>query len=230
MNKDTTCNSNIETLTFHFALIGLCYIGALGVAKVFTLLPGFLGTSMSGLMFMNGMIAAYIVKFLMKKLKIDFLQDDVLQSKITGWTADYLVVCAFMAVSVSLIKQWLVPIIVIAVLGTIITYFVCIYFGKRIGGSNDFERVLGLYGTSTGTVPSGIALIRIVDPEFKTNTAVELGLMNLIMLLSTPVYIILLGYAAGAMSQTIVMAALAGCCVLYLVILKLSKCWNKPTY
>lgn len=230
MNKDTTCNSNIETLTFHFALIGLCYIGALGVAKVFTLLPGFLGTSMSGLMFMNGMIAAYIVKFLMKKLKIDFLQDDVLQSKITGWTADYLVVCAFMAVSVNLIKQWLIPIIIIAVIGTAITYFACVYFGKRIGGDNSFERVLGLYGTSTGTVPSGIALIRIVDPEFKTNTAVELGLMNIIMFLSTPVYIILLGYAAGAMSQTIVMAALAGCSILYLVILKLSKCWNKPTY
>ncbi len=230
MNRDTTCNSNIETLTFHFAVIGLCYIGALGVAKLFTLLPGFLGTSMSGLMFMNGMIAAYIVKFLMKKLKVDFLLDDGLQSKITGWTADYLVVCAFMAVSVSLIKQWLIPILVVCVVITVITYYVCVYFGKRIGGENDFERVLGLYGTSTGTVPSGIALIRIVDPEFKTNTAVELGIMNIVMFLSTPVYIILLGMAAGAISTTISMALLAACCILYLIILKVSKCWNKPSF
>ena len=76
MVKDTTCNSNIEPLTFHFALIGLCYIFAIGISKIMALLPGFLGSSMSGLMFMNGMYAAYIVKFLMKKLKIDFLIED----------------------------------------------------------------------------------------------------------------------------------------------------------
>lgn len=230
MNRDTTCNSNIETLSFHFALIGLCYVLALGIAKLFTFLPGFLGSSMSGLMFMNGMYAAYIVKAVMKKLKIDFLQDDALQSKITGWTADYLVVCAFMAVGFSVIKQWLLPIIIIAVVVSVVTFLTCVYFGQRIGGSNDFERVLGLFGTCTGTVPSGIALIRIVDPGLKTNTAVELGLMNLVMLLCTPVYIVLLGYAAGAISSTISMIVLAALSVVYLVILKLTKCWNKPTF
>lgn len=230
MVKDTTVNSNIETLTFHFALIGLCYIGAIGVAKVFSLLPGFLGTSFSGLMFMNGMIAAYIVKFIMKKLNLDFLQENVLQSKITGWTADYLVVCAFMAVGFSVIGEWIVPILVEAAIITVITFFVCFYFGQRFGGSNDFERTLGLYGTSTGTVPSGISLIRIIDPEFKTNTAVELGVMNIVMFLSTPVYIILLALASKTISLPIAMGGLAICCVVYLIVLKLTKTWGKKTY
>ena len=103
MVKDTTCNSNIETLAFHFALIGVCYTLAVFIAKGIALLPGFLGTSMSSMMFMNGMYAAYIVKWIMNRLHLDFLQENVLQSKITGWTADYLVVCAFMAVSLVLI-------------------------------------------------------------------------------------------------------------------------------
>lgn len=230
MVKDTTVNSNIETLTFHFALIGVCYIGAIGVAKVFSLLPGFLGTSFSGLMFMNGMIAAYIVKFIMKKLKLDFLQENVLQSKITGWTADYLVVCAFMAVGFSVIGEWIVPILVEAAVITVITFFVCFYFGQRFGGSNDFERTLGLYGTSTGTVPSGISLIRIIDPEFKTNTAVELGVMNIVMFCSTPVYIILLAMASKTITLPIAMAGLAVCCVIYLIALKLTKCWGKKSF
>ena len=230
MVKDTTVNSNIETLTFHFALIGVCYIGAIGVAKVFFLLPGFLGTSFSGLMFMNGMIAAYIVKFIMKKLKLDFLQENVLQSKITGWTADYLVVCAFMAVGFSVIGEWIVPILVEAAVITVITFFVCFYFGQRFGGSNDFERTLGLYGTSTGTVPSGISLIRIIDPEFKTNTAVELGVMNIVMFCSTPVYIILLAMASKTITLPIAMAGLAVCCVIYLIALKLTKCWGKKSF
>lgn len=230
MVKDTTCNSNIETLTFHFAIIGLCYIFAIGISKILGLLPGFLGTSMSGLMFMNGMFAAYIVKFLMKKLKLDFLLEDTLQTKITGWTADYLVVCAFMAVGFNIIGQWIVPILVEAVIITIITFLVCFYFGKRIGGNSDFERTLGLYGTCTGTVPSGIALVRIVDPEFRTSTAVELGLMNLVMMLSTPVYLVLLAMASNTISVQITMAALAVLCIIYLIILKATRCWKKPTY
>lgn len=230
MVKDTTCNSNIETLAFHFAVIGVCYILAVGIAKVLSFIPGFLGTSMSGMMFMNGMYAAYIVKYLMKKLKLDFLLENTLQSKITGWTADYLVVCAFMAVSVAIIKEWLLIILIVSVVITIVTAIVCFYFGCRIGGSNDFERTLGLYGTSTGTVPSGIALVRIVDSNFKTSTAVELGACNLIMIACTPVYIIVLALAAGSMSMTIALVLLGICCVVYLVLLKITKCWNKPSF
>ncbi len=230
MVKDTTCNSNIETLAFHFALIGVCYMLAVVIAKLFALIPGFLGTSMSGMMFMNGMYAAYIVKFIIKKLKLDFLQENVLQSKITGWTSDYLVVCAFMAVSVKVISNWLVPIISVAVVTAVVTYFVCVYFGQRIGGKNDFERTLGLYGMATGTAPSGISLIRIVDPNFSTTTAVELGASNLTMTVCAPVYIVLLANASGALGLYPTLGALGACCVLYLVLLKVTKCWGTKTF
>ena len=73
-----------------------------------------------------------------------------------------------MAVSLDVIKDWLPIILVVSLAITIVTFLVCFYFGQRFGGTNDFERTLGLYGTCTGTVPSGIALIRIVDPNFHT--------------------------------------------------------------
>lgn len=230
MVKDTTCNANIETLTLHFALIGLCYIIAIGLAKLSELIPGFLGESFSGLLFMYGMLAAYLVKWIMKKCKIDFLIENTLQSKITGWTADYLVVCAFMAVSVSIVQEWIVPILIEAAVITLITIAVCFLLGKRIGGSNDFERVLGLYGTTTGTVPSGITLVRMVDPEFKTTTAVELGLINLVMMLTVPIYIVLLGFASGTISETMTFAILAGCSLLYFAILVIGKAVNKQSF
>lgn len=228
--KDTTVNSNIETLAFHFALIGVCYLLAVVIANIFSYLPSFLGSSMSGMMFMNGMYAAYIVKFIMNKLHIDFLQDNVLQTKITGWTADYLVVCAFMAVSLSVISQWLVPILVVCVVITLVTFLVCFYFGQRMGGSNDFERTLGMYGMCTGTVPSGVALVRIVDPNFKTSTSVELGACNLTMLACTPVYLVILAYASGTVGTWVTVGILAVCCVAYLIALKLTKCWGKKSY
>lgn len=230
MIKDTTCNSNIETLAFHFALIGVCYILATGIAKVLSMIPGFLGTSMGSMMFMNGMYAAYIVKWIMKKLHLDFLLENTLQSKITGWSADYLVVCAFMAVSLEIIKDWMPLMIVISLVITLITAVVCFYFGQRFGGDNDFERTLGLYGTCTGTVPSGIALVRIVDPDFHTATSVELGACNLVMMASTPVYIIILALAAGSMETLPAVLGLGVCVVVYLVALKLTKLWGKKTF
>ena len=202
----------------------------MGIARVLSLIPGFLGTSMSSMMFMNGMYAAYIVKFLMNKLHLGFLQENTLQSKITGWTADYLVVCAFMAVSFVMIKDWIWIILIVSAVITIVTFVVCFYFGQRFGGTNDFERTLGLYGTCTGTVPSGVALVRIVDPDFRTTTSVELGACNLVMIASTPVYIIILALASGSMEIMPAIAGLVVCAVIYLIGLKVVGLWGAKTY
>ena len=229
MVKDTTVNSNLETMGFHFAIIGVCYVLAYFIGQLLAFIPG-VGTSLSSMMFMNGMYAAYIVKFIIKKLKIDYLLENTLQSKITGWTSDFLVVCAFMAVSVQIISQWLVPILVVCAVTTVVTFVVCFYFASRFGGANDFERTLGLFGTCCGTVPSGIALVRITDPNFHTSTAVELGACNLVMLLCTPVYFIILLLSNGTLNMPTAMGGLALCVVVYLVLLKVTRLWNKPTY
>lgn len=228
--KDTTCNCNIETLAFHIALIGICYMLAVVIAKVLSYIPGFLGVSMSSMMFMNGMYAAYIVKWLMKKLHLEFLQENILQNKITGCASDYLVICAFMAVSINMIKDWFLLMVLVSVIVTIVTTIICIYFGQRFGGENDFERTLGLYGTCTGTVPSGIALIRIVDPNFSTSTSVELGACNVVMIASTPVYIIILALAAGNIKMQAAVLGLIGCAIMYMIALKVTKTWGKKSF
>ena len=230
MVKDTTSTGNIETLSLHFALVGLCYVMGVGISKILALIPGFVGDTISGMMFMNGMYAAYIVKWVMKKCGITYVQNEVLQSKITNLATDFIVVCSFMAVSVSVISQWIVPILIECVVVAVFTLFACIYFCKRIGGENDLERTLALYGTTTGTVPSGISLVRIVDPESKTTTAMELGLMNLVMYLNTPVYVLLLGYVAGEIAPLPMAGILAAFSIGFLLILKITRCWGKPSF
>ncbi len=228
MKKSTTCNSNIESMTFHFAIIGLCYILAIGISKILAFLPGYIGTSMSSLMFLNGMYAAWIVKFIMKKLHISYFLDDSMQNKITGWGADYLVVCSFMSVSIKVVSKWLVPILLVALVSTFLTVVICFYFGERIGSSHDFERTLGMYGMCTGTAPTGISLIRIADPNFKTLASVELGASNpFCNIFNIPTYLLILGYAAGSIPLNITLLSLAGLVVVFFVALKLTGCWGK---
>jgi len=230
IGMDTVYGGNIETLTFHFALIAFCYMLAVGLSKLFSMIPGFFGDTMSGMLFMNGMLTSNIVRWLMNKMGIGFLKDATLQRKITGCTADILVVCSFMAVQFSMIGTWMVPILIECVVVTVLTVLVCIYFGARFGDQNDFERTLGLYGASTGTVPSGIALVRIVDPLLKTTTAIELGLMNYVMLFSMPVVFVLLAVAAGKMNMEIAALILTGITLVYMVLMKVLKVWGKKTY
>lgn len=176
------------------------------------------------------MLTSNLVRWLLNKLHLDFLKDSTLQRKFTGATSDFLVVCSFMAVEFRVIGKWIIPILIESILVTLVTVNICLYFGKRFGDEHDFERTLGLYGTSTGTVPSGIALVRIVDPALRTSTVVELGLMNYVMLFCTPVYFVLLGLAAGSISSGMAMGILAALVVVYLILLKIFGVWKKPTY
>lgn len=230
LGKVTTHTGNLETLTFHFAVIGVCYlIAAYVVAPLLRLVP-VLGPTMAGMMFFNGMLAAYLVKAIMKKLNIYFLVNTSLLSRITGWASDYLVVCAFMAVELAAVGVWLVPIAVESILITVLTFVVCLYFGERIGGENDFERVLGLYGTCTGTTPSGVALVRMVDPSLKTSTAVELGMMNMFMIFSAPCTIFVTLGMTGIMPVWLASVGMIVCGFIYLGLMKVFKVWNKPTF
>src|SRR5699024_2675471 len=89
----------------------------------------------------------------------------------------------------------------------------------------------GLFGASIGTVPSGLALIRIVDPTLRTKTAIELGLMNLPMTLATFITIAaVMPIASGAVSLPIGIALLLAPVPVYLILLKVFRAWGKKTY
>ena len=226
-----TCHSgNIDPLAFHVALVGLTYVLTYVVTSLLAKLIGPLGDTLRGMMFMMGMLCGYLVKALMKRLKIDYIHDNETQKRITGFATDFLVASSFMAVQVRVVGRWMVPILFASLVVCVLTYFVCMYFGRRFGGRNDFERTLGLWGTSTGTVPSGIGLVRIVDPDLSTTTAVELGAMNIPMMASAVSVTGILAIAAGKLSLPLGYLVLLAPVPVYLVLMKVFRVWGKPTY
>jgi len=177
----TMHSGNIETLAFHAALIGLVYILAYFVTLLLgKILPPDVAKMLWGFFFFIGMVIAFLVRISMKKLKIDHLIDSGLQRRITGFAVDYLIVSTVMAIQVVVIWKYIIPISIIAVISGFATTLMVIFLGRRLWSYN-IERSVTIYGTVTGTVSSGLLLLRIVDPEFKTPVAVEIGLMNLFM-------------------------------------------------
>ena len=88
--------------------------------------------------------------------------------------------------------------------------------------------MMALFGTSTGTAASGLLLLRIVDPDFKTPVAAEVGLMNVFLMLLLYLSFVLfplpkLGMAVGL----ITLAVSAAIALILLYVLKLVK---KPAW
>lgn len=229
IGKSTTHSANIETIAAHFSIMGVCYLLALGIAKVISYVP-VLGSTFSAMLFFCGMLAAYIVKGIIRKLKIDYLINNAFQSRITGFLSDYLVVCAFMAIQLSVIGNWIIPIIIVSLICAVVTFLVCLYFGARLGSDHDFERLLGMYGTCTGTTPSEISLLRMVDPKLQTNTGAELGMMNMAMMFSTPTMIFITFAGLQTISLTVACIGMFITVIVYMILLKVFRVWKKPTF
>lgn len=229
LGKSTFHSANIETFAAHFAIMGVTYLLALGMAQVINLIPG-IGPTFAAMLFMWGMFAAYIVRGGMDKLNISYLINNAFQSRITGFFSDYLVVSSFMAIQVGIIGKWIVPIIIVGIVECFATYIISMYFGQRLGSDHDFERVLGVYGTSTGTTPSGLSLVRMVDPKLQTSTGAELGVMNMGMMFSTPTMLFITFAGLHYISLPVACAGMFATIFIYLILLKVFGVWRKPTF
>ena len=230
MGRVTTFSGSIETLAFHAALMGVAYLLAHGIAWVFALLPGFLGTTLSGLMFLNGLYGAYIVRWVLGLLKLDHLLSNELQGHIAGVTSDLLVVSAFMAVQAAVVAAWIVPILGVFLAVTVLTLLITMGIGQRYGSDHDFERAIGMYGTTMGTTPTGLALVRILDPRMRTATLPEMGLMNLPEMTYIPAMLAISAFFAGSLSGDLTLAALGGLLVGYVVLLLATRGIGRRTW
>lgn len=209
--KMTTYNGNIDTLAFNLALVGLCYVAGVGIQKLLLMVPISLIQTMGSMTFFWGWIAAMIIRVIMTKIGVKQYHDDILQARITGFSTDFLIAAAFMAVQLSVVGQWLVPILISSSVCAIVTLLVCIFFTQRYGGVYDFERLLGMWGSATGTCPSGVALIRIIDPELKTTVPGEMGSMNLMMVPAGFVAAFVIEFMAGQIPFSTILIAYAIC-------------------
>ena len=180
--NSTTHSSNVDSLAFHLGVMFVLYI----VGYLFALfwnvnMPKGIAGLGFGLLYAWGMIAAIIVKSLLKKMdKIHIIDADTVR-RITGTTVDFMICAVFMGITIGDIQAIFIPFITTVVLAGIVTYFVVIWFARRLPDSG-FERGIATFGCYTGTVASGLLLLRIVDPKFKSPAAVELAIMNVFIL------------------------------------------------
>jgi ESS family glutamate:Na+ symporter len=96
------------------------------------------------------------------------------------------------AISITAFRENWLFILVLTTIGAFFTMWYVNIIAKRIYKENVLEHIAGLYGMWTGTITTGVALLREVDPHSKTNVAEHLVLgSGFAPILAVPLMLIL---------------------------------------
>lgn len=169
----------IDSMSFHLLIVFAVYLVAWLVLKAVTwpLLAylGGMGKQLSdtlwGITFVFAAVIGMFMKKALKTLKLGHLLDEGSFNRIAGGSVDFMLAAAVGAISLAVVTQYWLPIAVVSIVGGVVTTFTCLWMSSRLFDDHQFSRALMLYGNMTGTLPTGIALLRVVDPEFETPVA-----------------------------------------------------------
>ena len=78
--------------------------------------------------------------------------------------------------------MFIIPIAAISIISGVSTLLWILYFGRKLWKRYASERIAGLYGMETGTIATGLILVRVADPRFDTPAAIDLALSGIVAL------------------------------------------------
>lgn len=194
----------IDSLSIQIVLIGIIYLityfSLRGIS--IALKPmGDYGETVSQLLwgfhFVVATLIAIIVRIILNFLKrrnwlhINYPDNYMLQ-RISSSSFDYMIAASIATISIVTFRENWIPILIITTAGGVLTIFYTFFLCRRIFKSYKIEHIVAFYGTWTGTISTGMALLNEIDPEAKSNAAENYVLGSAIALpLGVPLMFIL---------------------------------------
>jgi len=174
----TTETEAIDSLTYNGSVVLLVYMLSYLLLKLLTYLLAFAGNAgmelavnLWGISFVFAALTALVVKGILNIFGLQYTIDNGCMTRISGISVDLMVSGAIGAISLVVVVKYWIPITVICILGGIIVMVTVPWFCSRLFKDHRFERTLIVYGACTGTMPTGLALLRVIDPDFETPVA-----------------------------------------------------------
>ncbi|MGE4587998.1 MAG: sodium:glutamate symporter [Acidaminococcaceae bacterium] len=177
-----TSSSGINALVFQLSMIMVCILVGSKILAALSLLAPFFGKVPA---LVHGMLGAAVVRLVMHKLHLTDFVDKGTVSSISGMTLDLVIISAVATIKLSLVTEFLFPIIIYSVVLLAITMWMAIYFCRKLCAHEWFEKACCLFGMASGAVPTGLALVRCVDPEGKSSAPDAQGVGSTLF---TPVF------------------------------------------
>ncbi|AHC14418.1 sodium:glutamate symporter [Salinispira pacifica] len=174
----TTQTEAIDSLTANVIFVLVTYLLTYLFLNGISYLLAFIGptgvelaTNLWGISFIFAAMMAMLVRALLERFNADHILDARTLSRVSGISVDIMVTSSIAAISLVVAMKYIIPILIITGLGTLIILTVVPWMGSRLFTDHRFLRSLIIFGVSTGTLTTGLALLRVLDPEFETPVA-----------------------------------------------------------
>ena len=174
-----------------------------------------------GFNFIIGSLVAIIMKVILSHLKrLHFMerqyQNNYLLNRISGFAFDLMIVAGIASIELSDLSSLWIPFLLLTAVGAAGTWFYLSWACKKVYPGYYYEGLMSMFGMLTGTISSGVLLLREIDPEYKTPAANNLVLGSSFGIgFGFPV-LILVGMAP---KSNALLYAVVGICAVYLALL-----------
>lgn len=179
-------SSGIDKISIQLCLIGIVYLVSLLTIKglMIALEPlGSYGATIASLLegfnFLFGTVYAILLRIIFNQLKkkkvmVRNYPNNYLLQRISGAAFDYMIVASIAALSISVIGDNIIPLLIVTSIGGLVTFIFIFFLCKKVFKNHTLEYILALFGMLTGTLSTGLALLKEVDPEFNSQVAENL--------------------------------------------------------
>jgi len=171
----------IETFTLHLALVGVAllivYLLKTSIAQLDRLYitpdeqGNYHGLFNAIPMFPLCMVGGLVVQIWEQKFDRHKLIDLGLMRRIQNSSLDFLVVAAIATINLAVISKGMAPLLILIGAGIAWNVFCVLVLARRLLPDAWFERSIAEMGQSMGVTATGLLLLRVVDPDYKTPAA-----------------------------------------------------------
>jgi ESS family glutamate:Na+ symporter len=176
----TTDTEAIDTLSVNLGVTLAVYLGTWSLLTGLTALLSLVGpmgrelaVNLWALSFVLSSVLALGARWLMERMRVAHVLDGGSLTRISGASVDILVTASLAAISLVVVAQHWLPIVVLGLIGGLFTGFYVLWLSSRLYDEHQFQEAMIIYGGSTGTLPTGLALLRIIDPQYSTSAAMD---------------------------------------------------------
>ncbi len=175
---------SVDRMSMQIALVIIVYLATFlatwGITAGLEAISPSIANSVSSLLwgfnFIIGSALAMLLRAILKKLKKSKVmtrqyQNNYLLSRISGLAFDMMIVAGIASINIGDLSGLWAPFIIMSVLGGVATLFFLQWTCRRVYPHYYYEGLLSMYGMMTGTISSGVLLLREIDPNLETPAA-----------------------------------------------------------
>ena len=175
---------SIDRMSVQIALVIIVYLATFLLTRGITaglaaVAPGAakaVSSLLWGFNFIVGSALAMLLRAVMKSLRKSRImthqyQNNYLLSRISGLAFDLMIVAGIASIEIGDLSGLWTPFLIMAVLGGVVTLVFLQWVCKKLYRGYYYEGLMAMYGMLTGTISSGVLLLREIDPDLRTPAA-----------------------------------------------------------